>query len=265
MINFSSLEDRDRPLFLMFGAAVTTLFLMLGLIMFPSEGRASVLLFDLTGKLGVYPFTMQSLMWLMFFLALADATYIHLLISKDKAGLCANFLPEEKTKMISDTTAKQIYKSIKTGGQQTSAVPYLILKTLDQYFVSNSLSRANDVFDSSVRLLMDRYDLKITFIRYVSWLLPTIGFIGTVVGISLALVVAAEPPMEMNSVSMREWMSALTGELGYAFDTTLLALAQSAVIVFFQSKVQAKGEQTLIDCEEYCLDNLINKLLDPKI
>jgi hypothetical protein len=70
--------------------------------------------------------------------------------------------------------------------------------------------------------------------------------------------------MEMNSVSMRDWMSSLTGELGYAFDTTLLALAQSAVVVFIQSQVQAYAEQTLVDCEEYCLDNLINKLLDPK-
>jgi hypothetical protein len=71
--------------------------------------------------------------------------------------------------------------------------------------------------------------------------------------------------MEMNSVSMRDWMSALTGELGYAFDTTLLALAQSAVIVFVQSQVQVHSEQVLIDCEEYCLDNLINKLLDPRV
>ena len=69
--------------------------------------------------------------------------------------------------------------------------------------------------------------------------------------------------MEMNGVSMREWMSALTGELGYAFDTTLLALAQSAVIVFVQSQLQTHAERVIIDCEEYCLDNLINKLLSP--
>jgi|TARA_B110000211_G_scaffold215918_1_gene258533 biopolymer transport protein ExbB/TolQ len=263
-MNLKSLEERDRPIFLVIGAAAAAIFLMLGLVMFDSDSRTSALLFDLTGKLGVFPFTVQGLMWLVFFLALADAIYIYLFIGKDKAGLRAHLLPEEKTKMISNQTAKNIYSSISTGLGTTSAVSFLVAKTLDQFFVSSSLSRANEVFDNSVRLLSDRNDLKLSFIRYVAWLLPTIGFIGTVIGISLALVVAAEPPMEMNSVSMRDWMSALTGELGYAFDTTLLALAQSAIIVFVQSQVQAHSERVLVDCEEYCLDNLINKLLDPR-
>ncbi|MDB4109331.1 MotA/TolQ/ExbB proton channel family protein [Porticoccaceae bacterium] len=264
-MNLKSLEERDRPVFLVFGAAAAAIFLLLGLAIFDSDSRTSALLFDLTGKLGVFPFTVQGLMWLVFFLALADAMFIYLSIGKDKAGLSAHFLPEEKTKMISNQTAKNIYSSISTGLGTTSAVSFLVAKTLDQFFVSSSLSRTNEVFDNSVRLLSDRNDLKLSFIRYVSWLLPTIGFIGTVIGISLALVVAAEPPMEMNSVSMRDWMSTLTGELGYAFDTTLLALAQSAIIVFVQSQVQAHSERVLIDCEEYCLNNLINKLLDPRV
>lgn len=265
MINFRSPEERDRPVFLLIGAFVTVLFLMVGLALLPDGGRTAALLFDLSGKLGIFPFTVQGLMWLVFFLALADAVYIYMFIGKDRAGLRSKLLPEAKTKMISYETAKSIYKSIISQGSVTAAVPFLILKTLDQFFTSGSLSRANDVFDNSVRLLADRSDLKLSFIRYVAWLLPTIGFIGTVIGISLALVVAAEPPMEMDSISMRDWMSSLTGELGYAFDTTLLALAQSAVIVFVQSQLQAYSEQVTIDCEEYCLDNLINKLLDPKI
>jgi flagellar motor component MotA len=254
--------ENDRPIFMIVGAVVAVFFLMLGLVLFPSDARTAALLFDLTGKLGVYPFTIQGLMWLVFFLALADAIYIYLLIEKDKAGRRINLLPEEKAKMISHETAKKIYTRITTSVKTTSATPFLIIKTLDQFFISNSLSRANDVFDNSVRLVADRNDLKFSFIRYVAWLLPTIGFIGTVIGISMALVVAAEPPMEMSSISMRDWMSSLTGELGYAFDTTLLALAQSAVIVFIQNQLQAHAEQELINCEEYCLDNLINKLLE---
>jgi|TARA_B110000208_G_scaffold91829_1_gene115514 biopolymer transport protein ExbB/TolQ len=261
-MNLQLSEQRDRLIFLMSGAAFAALFLMMGLFLFSSEGRIAILLFDLSGKLGAFPFTMQGLMWLVFFVALSDAFYIYLEIEKDKTGLNWNLLPENKAKLISEDTAKAIYSSV-VKGASISAIPVLIVKTLDQFFVSKSVSRAKEVFDNSVRLLYDRSDLKFSFIRYVAWLLPTIGFIGTVIGISLALVVAAEPPMEMNGVSMREWMSALTGELGYAFDTTLLALAQSAVIVFVQSQLQTHAERVIIDCEEYCLDNLINKLLSP--
>lgn len=259
---FSS--EKDRPIFLIFGALFAALFLILGLFFFPSDSRIGILLFDLTGKLGSFPFNVQGLMWLVFFMALFDGLFILLLVQKDKSELDLGFLPEQKTKMISNETAKEIYSSVSKGMQTASALKFLIIKTLDQYFLSKSLSRTNEVFDNSMRLLYDRYDLKFSFIRYTAWLLPTIGFIGTVIGISLALVVAAEPPMEMSSVSMRDWMGALTSELGFAFDTTLLALAQAAVIVFAQSYIQAMGERVMVDCEEYCLDNLINKLLNPQ-
>jgi hypothetical protein len=260
IVRFSN--DTDRPIFLIAGAASAAVFLIFGLAIFPSDSRAAALLFDLAGKLGSFPFTVQGLMWLVFFMALSDALFIYLSVTKDQAELGAGYLPEQKTKMISSETAKAIYSAI-SNRPPTASIRFLIIKTLDQFFVSKSLSRANDVFDNSVRLLYDRSDLQFSFIRYAAWLLPTIGFIGTVIGISLALVVAAEPPMEMSSVSMRDWMGALTGELGFAFDTTLLALAQSALVVFIQSYVQAKAERVLVDSEEYCLDNLINKLLDP--
>jgi hypothetical protein len=263
MKSFWPTDERDRPVFLIIGSVATAVFLMLGLFLFPSDSRTAELLFDLSGKLGTYPFTIQGLMWLLFFLALADAAYIYLVVEADKAGLQARLLPEEKSKMISGETARAIYSSITSNSSKSSAVPFLVLKTLNQFFSTNSLSRASDVFDNSVRLLSDRNELKFSLIRYVAWLLPTIGFIGTVIGISLALVVAAEPPLEMDGVSMRSWMSDLTGELGFAFDTTLLALSQSAVVVFIQSQVQAHAERILVDCEEYCLDNLINKLLEP--
>ena len=261
-MTFTSPEERDRPIFLIVGAALAAIFLLAATIILSSDSRVAILFFDLAGKLGTYPFTIQGFMWLLFFLALADAVYIYLCIGKDLVGLKAHLLPENKSKMVSVDTARAIYQSITADSSPKSAVPFLILKTLDQFFSTKSLNRANEVFNNAVRLLSDRNELKFSFIRYVGWLLPTIGFIGTVIGISLALVVAAEPPLEMDGASMRDWMSLLTGELGFAFDTTLLALAQSAVIVFIQSQVQTHADQTIIECEEYCLDNLINKLLE---
>lgn len=261
-MTFTSPEERDRPIFLIVGAAAAAIFLLVAIVILPSDSRTAILFFDLAGKLGTYPFTIQGFMWFLFFVALADAAYIYLFIGKDLAGLTNHLLPEDKSKMVSVDTARAIYQSITSDSSPKSAVPFLILKTLDQFFSTQSLGRANEVFKNAVRLLSDRNELKFSFIRYVGWLLPTIGFIGTVIGISLALVVAAEPPVEMDGASMRVWMSSLTGELGFAFDTTLLALAQSAIIVFIQSQVQTRADQTLIECEEYCLDNLINKLLE---
>ena len=123
-------EEKNRPIFLIAGSVAAAIFLMLGLVVFPSDSRTAALLFDLSGKLGTYPFTVQGLMWLMFFLALADATYIYLGVEVDKAGLRGRLLPEEKSKMISGETARTIYRSITSGASGTSAVPFLVLKTL---------------------------------------------------------------------------------------------------------------------------------------
>jgi biopolymer transport protein ExbB/TolQ len=68
---------------------------------------------------------------------------------------------------------------------------------------------------------------------YLVWVIPTLGFIGTVVGISLAL-------MEVNPEAPN--LRQLTASLGISFYTTLVALGQSAILVLLMSGVQTREE-----------------------
>ena len=52
----------------------------------------------------------------------------------------------------------------------------------------------------------------------------------------------------------------MTKRLAVAFNTTLLALVMSAVLVLIQHLVQAREEGVLNEVGQYCLDNLINRL-----
>ena len=99
-------------------------------------------------------------------------------------------------------------------------------------------------------------------LRYVTWLLPTLGFIGTVIGISLALSEAGNMPDVGDGEAIKAWMGVLTQKLGIAFNTTLLALLQSAVLIFFMHVVQAREEESINDIGRYCLNNLINRLYE---
>ena len=63
-------------------------------------------------------------------------------------------------------------------------------------------------------------------VRYVVWAIPTLGFIGTVLGISLALAFAGAVDLQDPNL-----LAELTKRLAVAFDTTLLALVMSAVLV----------------------------------
>lgn len=94
-------------------------------------------------------------------------------------------------------------------------------------------------------------------IRYLVWLIPTLGFIGTVMGIGEAITGFA------NVITNAADFSAVRGELpkvsyslGTAFDTTLLALALSATVVLCMSLLVKRQEQVLSRIDTLCFDGL---------
>ena len=94
-------------------------------------------------------------------------------------------------------------------------------------------------------------------LRYIVWVIPTLGFLGTVIGIANALEGIAEMrPDDENLLRI------LTTKLGTAFFTTLLALAMSGIMVFFMHIIQGREERALNLSGQYCLDNLINRLYE---
>lgn len=68
-------------------------------------------------------------------------------------------------------------------------------------------------------------------VRIIVWAIPILGFLGTVIGITLAIA-------SLSPQALEESLPAVTGGLGTAFDTTALALALSMVLMFVQFLVE---------------------------
>ena len=137
---------------------------------------------------------------------------------------------------------------------------------------------------SQVELELHRTDLNYTLLRYIAWLLPTLGFIGTVVGISAALsaIDVNEPPPRTettlaspatsgtggDSPEQRGRRTAstqkVTSRLGLAFNTTILALLQSVIVVLLSQFLHKREESIINQQSEYCLNNLIVRLYNPE-
>ena len=98
-------------------------------------------------------------------------------------------------------------------------------------------------------------------VRYLVWLIPTLGFIGTVIGIALALSAAGDMPDISDSAAIKAWVALITIKLGVAFNTTLVALVMSAVLVFCMNLAQGREEKALNQVGQYCLDRLVNRLI----
>ena len=125
--------------------------------------------------------------------------------------------------------------------------------------LSQSADQTNSLLNSSLELFMHEIELRYSMVRYIIWLVPSLGFIGTVVGIMLALNYAGNPA----NVDAPDMLYQVTERLGVAFATTLLALVQASILVFIQSLVQGREERALNHAGQYCLDNLVNRLYSP--
>ena len=104
--------------------------------------------------------------------------------------------------------------------------------------------------EESLALLWRRYEESYLLPRYISWAVPILGFIGTVLGISLAAdgirrIIASDTGLS----SLSSDLSGAIAPLGIAFDTTLIALSLSVVLTLFLSLVQRDEERILATIE----------------
>ena len=137
-----------------------------------------------------------------------------------------------------------------------------ILRVVQQFQISGSIDQANSLLNASLELMQHELELKYNMLRYLVWLIPTLGFIGTVIGIGLALTAAGDMPTDLSAGDeIRKWFAGMTFELGVAFNTTLLALLLAAFLVFVMHISQGREEAALNTVGQYCVDNLINRLV----
>ncbi|MEZ4279391.1 MAG: MotA/TolQ/ExbB proton channel family protein [Myxococcota bacterium] len=108
-----------------------------------------------------------------------------------------------------------------------------------------------------------RIDASYGLIRVFIWAVPTLGFIGTVIGIGAAVAGFSTTLETATSLdAMRESIDTVTGGLGVAFDTTLLALVMSILIMFPSSALQRLEEGFLGQVDDYCAEHLVRRLVE---
>ncbi len=203
-----------------------------------------------------WPFTIQNIMWVAFCIGLGELFLRWSSAVDELAQLKRGYLPTDG-RLLKDDVLEKIRDGIVNRRYGKDAfLPRMILRTIDQFRMSKKEDQAISVLNSSLELYMHEIDLRYAIMRYLTWLIPSLGFIGTVMGIMFALQYAGVP----ENAQAEDFLYQVTNRLGVAFTTTLLALIMSAVIVLIQSVVQAKEERALNAAGQYCLDNLILRL-----
>lgn len=206
-----------------------------------------------------YPFTVQNVMWVVFFVGLGEVFVRRRVANEESRHLTVGYLPEDERTVLLPEQLGSVYSRARqnTGdGEEEHFLPALITRCILQFQTSRSPDQARSHLNATTDLFMHQIDLRYTLLRYIIWVIPSLGFIGTVVGIALALNLAGQPGKFEDPNLLTE----ITQALAVAFNTTLLALLQAAIVLFLQSITQAREERALNRSAQYCLDNLVNRL-----
>jgi biopolymer transport protein ExbB/TolQ len=119
-----------------------------------------------------------------------------------------------------------------------TAIGERLRDTVDHLAIPQS-SHLGEHLKYLAELAAERLHGSYALVRTVCWAIPILGFLGTVIGITMAIA-NIDPEQLSNS------LGSVTGGLAVAFDTTALALALSLVVVFATFLVE-RAEQSVLD------------------
>jgi biopolymer transport protein ExbB/TolQ len=222
------------------------------------RGRSAVLLLDYPTRHFIYPFTIQNIMHVVFFLGLAELFVRWRNGVREEKFLHARFLPEDDHTVLMAEDMGEIRQRVQARFDKDHGIlPALINLAILQFQTSNSVEQAAGVMNQQLELLSHRLDLRYGLVRFIAWVVPTLGFIGTVFSLGASLYDAGD---EHKTFDPR----AVAQTLGIGFDCTMVALMQSAILVFILHLVQEKEESALNLAGDYTLRNLINRLYTGK-
>jgi biopolymer transport protein ExbB/TolQ len=244
-----SLDDR-RPQVAVVALGLAVLTITILYFTLP-DGWAIVLL----DRGHTFPLSVQVGMWLTFYVALGELLVRRLSANQEMAQLQKSYLPEEFKTVLQASDLPEIYRRVRASPDLNRCfLPRLIDRCVLQFQASQSIDQSASLLNTSVEMFLHEVDLRYNLLRYMCWLIPSLGFIGTVVGIGAALEYAGHNP------EAQDLLGVTTGKLAVAFHGTFLALLMASILVFLQNIVQSKEEHALNLAAQYCLDNLINRL-----
>lgn len=153
---------------------------------------------------------------------------------------------------------------------------YKIPLTMRDSIIVNRIRKALELFETRANnaevaaflstqsdMTANRSSGSYSLLKVFLWAIPILGFIGTVLGLSVA-VASLSTGDTSNPEALKESINSLTGGLGVAFDTTLLGLILSMFMSFPMAAVQKKEDETLTLIDAFCTEKLLPKLNDSR-
>lgn len=126
------------------------------------------------------------------------------------------------------------------------------INCLRRYKNTHNVQHASAAITESVDILAAQLESGNSMIRYFIWAIPSIGFIGTVRGIGSALAKAEE--------AVSGDITGMVDKLGVAFNSTLVSLIVSIVLMYLLHVLNNRQDQMVINTQKNCETHLLTQL-----
>lgn len=196
--------------------------------------------------------------------------YKYILVHAE-AKVLARFVPEHSgsdrqsevdllkgARSITPARAGQLSDEIERKSQSTEfkhkLLPYIMARGLERYHMTSNVSEATETLMGRLEVAAEQQESELSMLRYLVWAIPSIGFIGTVRGIGVALQRADD--------ALQGDISGVTSALGVAFNSTLIALIISIVLMLLIHLLQSSQEGLILRLQTFCREQIIDKLYE---
>jgi len=191
-------------------------------------------------------------------------------IQKQRRAMIIQALPTDISPEINPQNLKEFHDHVINFPKQlrNTYIVNRIRKALEFFYVRQNNPEVAQMISSQSEVDAAKVAGSYSLVKVFLWAIPIMGFIGTVVGIGGAIggfgdvLNAGSGDAGGDMSAINEPLTAVLGDMGVAFDTTLLALVFSILLSFPASALQNKEDDLVTDVDEYCIDNLLRRLND---
>ncbi len=186
--------------------------------------------------------------------ALAIMGYKAFKVSSERRLLDVELIPIAEGMRILPEDTREFARQVQAlpEDRQQMLIPRALLNALRRFSTTRNVQDVSSSTHTIIESEAERLESELSMIRYISWAIPSIGFIGTVRGIGEALAQADK--------AVQGDIAGVTQSLGVAFNSTFIALLISIFLMFLVHQLQLLQERLVFDAETYADDKLIRHM-----
>ncbi len=196
----------------------------------------------------------QEACFVLMFWALAIMGYKAKTILDERALLDVELIPIAEGMRILPEDTREFARQVQQLPEENKQMllPRALLNALHRFSSTRNIQDVSTSTHTICESEAERLESELSMIRYISWAIPSIGFIGTVRGIGEALAQADK--------AVQGDIAGVTQSLGVAFNSTYIALLISIFLMFLVHQLQLLQERLVFDSESYCDTRLIRHM-----